>query len=210
MKRLLLYYLIISALLFAATFSTNAQLIQSFSGGDPLSLGPGTAGFEFQVGSQPITLSAFGVFDEFSDGVLSSAHAVGLWNANTGTLLAKVTVVPSSATLSGGTFWQNLIVPITLQQGGSYRIAAQYSDVDLDLARGNVPASSVVVDSRITLKDAYLSSGSGFDFPDLNVSGANLGFFGANASFAPVPEPTWSALAAGALLLGLVVARRQH
>ena len=71
MKRILL-----SALLFAATFSTNAQLIQSFSGGDPLSLGPGTAGFEFQVGSQPITLSAFGVFDEFSDGVMSSAHVI--------------------------------------------------------------------------------------------------------------------------------------
>lgn len=192
-----------------ACATVNAQLIQTISGGDPLSLGPGTAGFEFQVGAQSLTLRAFGVFDEFDDGVLNDAHAVGLWNANTGALLAKITVAPSAATLSSHFFYANLITPITLQQGTSYRIAAQYSDVDLDLARGNIPAGGVVTDSRITLKDAYLSSGSGFDFPDLNVSGANLGFFGPNASFIPVPEPATVAFAAGILLLGFAAARRK-
>lgn len=187
--------------------SANAQLITSFSGGDPLSVGPGCAGFEFQVGSQSLSLAAFGIFDEFSDGVLNDAHAVGLWNANTGALLAKITVAPATATLQSGFFYANLIVPISLSAGGRYRIAAQYADVDLDLARGNV--ASVTSDPRVTLRDAYLSSGSGFDFPDLNVGGANFGFFGPNALSVPVPEARWFALAASLCLLGFAFYRHE-
>lgn len=202
-------HFLLTSLLALAPLTSRAQLVQSFSGGDPLSVGPGVAGWEFQVGSQPLTLAAFGVFDEFSDGVLSSAHSVGLWNAVTGTLLAKITVAPATATLSSGYFYANLISPIELTQGTRYRLGAQYSDVDLDLARGNVPAGGVVTDSRITLRDAYLSSGSGFEFPDLNVSGANLGFFGPNASFIPVPEPAAAAFAAGILLAAFAAVRRK-
>jgi hypothetical protein len=185
-------------------FVGHAQLIQSFSGGDPLSVGPGTAGYEFTA-NQQLTIQTLGIFDEFADGVLSGSHNVGLWNATTKALVAVATVTPQ-ANLTGGFFWTQLAAPVTLQSGTSYRIGAQYGDIDFDLARGNV--ASVTADNRITLKDAYLSTGSGFGFPDLNVSGANLGFFGPNAGFAPVPEPSTCAAVGIGLLLGAVCWRR--
>jgi hypothetical protein len=188
----------------ATTIASHGQLIQAFSGGDPLSVGPGTAGFEFVANSQ-LTLRTLGVFDEFADGVLSSSHAVGIWNATTKTLIAQATVTPTAA-LQSGFFWVNLAAPITLQSGATYRIGAQYGDIDFDLARGNV--ATVTADSRITLRDAYLSTGVGFGFPDLNVSGANHGFFGPNAGFAPVPEPSAFALAGGLSLLAFAAFRR--
>jgi hypothetical protein len=190
--------------LLAIASTCHGQLIQSFSGGDPLSVGPGTAGFEFTA-NQPLTLRTLGVFDEFADGVLSSSHAVGIWNATTKALVAQATVTPTS-TLQGGFFWVNLAAPITLQSGTSYRIGAQYGDIDFDLARGNV--ATVTADSRITLRDAYLSTGVGFGFPDLNVSGANHGFFGPNAGFQAVPEPSAYALAGGIGLLAFAAFRR--
>lgn len=191
----------------ASACRTNAQLIQTVTGGNALSVGPGTAGFEFTVGLQPLTLQTLGVYDEFNDGVLSDPHTVGIWTS-TGTLLGKATVTQATATEVNNFFYVNLITPITLQSGSTYRIAAQYADVTLDLARGNVPAGGVTVNSDITLKDAYLSSGSGFDFPDLNVAGANLGFFGPNAGFTPVPEPAWAgAITAGALAAWAAIRR---
>lgn len=190
--------------------SAQAQLIMGVSGGDPLSVGPGMAGFEFQVGSQPLTIMTLGVFDEFNDGVLNSSHTVGIWDANTQTLLGKTVVAPQTAVEVGSFFFANLLAPVTLQAGHTYRIGAQYADIDLDLARGNIPAGGVTANSDITLKDAYLSSGSGFGFPDLNVSGANLGFIGPNAGFTAVPEPaTWGAITAGALALWAALRRKK-
>lgn len=187
---------------------SSAQIIQSFSGGDPLSVGPGTAGFEFQVGAQPLTVATVGVFDEFNDGVLNGSHQVGIWNASTGTLLESATVAPSTSTLVNGFFYVNLATPLTLQAGTSFRIGASYGDIDLDLARGNIPAANVTVNSDITLKDAYLSTGTGFTFPDLNVSGANEGFLGPNAGFSAVPEPASTAIVTAAGLAILAAIRR--
>jgi hypothetical protein len=53
----------------------------------------------------------------------------------------------------------------------------------------------------VTILDAVLSSGTGVEFPDLNASGANRGFFGPNVLFTVVPEPVSTALVAGALLV---------
>lgn len=210
------FAIIVALTALAAACNINAQLtvdptqfvVTDFTGGNPVSAGPGTAGFEIMVGATPLTLSTLGVFDEFNDGVLNNPHTVGVWDATTQSLLAKVTVAQATATEINGYFYQNLITPITLQSGHLYRLAVQYSGIDLDLSRANVLAANVHVNSDITLRDAYLSSGSGFDFPDLNVSGANLGFFGPNAGFAPVPEPALTAMLTALALLGVGVYKR--
>jgi len=179
----------------------HAQLIQSVAGGNPLSVGPGTAGFEFTTGAQVLTIYTLGIFDTFGDG-LKDAHTVAIWDVSAQhNVIASATVAPATAVAdSSGFYWVNLASPITLAAGSSFVIGASYADVTLDLALGNVPQSGIVTGGGITLGDALLSSGIGFGFPDVNLGAADFGFFGPNAGFGPVPEPTaWTAVAGLAL-----------
>jgi hypothetical protein len=201
--------LITTAILFTAlVFQASAQLIVSFTGGDPLSVGPGTAGFDFQVGATPLTLQTMGVWDDSGTG-LTSSHLVGIWDMTPQHhLLASVLVTPQASTAINNYWYANLQAPLQLQANTLYMIGARYSDNDFDFAKGNVP--TVVSASGVTVKDAYLSSGVGFEFPDLNVSGANLGFFGPNAGFTPVPEPAMLALVTGLALAAFGVYKRRY
>lgn len=175
---------------------TTGQLVSAVTGGDNLSVGPGTAGFSFTVGADPLVVSALGIFDLANDG-LTASHKVGIWDvAGTPTLLTSVTI-PTTGTVDINSFQYMAVTPITLQAGHSYVLAAQYADVDFDLAKGN---ASVTLNPGATYGHSVLSSGTGFDFPDISVPGADAGFFGPNISFAPVPEPAaWGILTAGAL-----------
>ncbi len=181
----------------------TGQLVTAVTGGDNLSVGPGTAGFSFTVGADPLTVSALGVMDVGGTG-LTASHKVGLWDiATTPTLLASVTV-PATGATDINNFWYMPVTQLTLQAGHSYVLAAQYADVDFDLAKGNANVSI----SGATFGNAMLSSGIGFSFPDISVPGANAGFFGPNISFAPVPEPaTWGAITAGALAAWAAIRR---
>jgi hypothetical protein len=195
MKKLLLLACVLANTLYA-------QLIVSFSGGDDLSVGPGTAGYDFTIGDSSYPINSLGIWDASGSG-LNTSHAVGIWDATSHLLLASVVVTPTSTVLNG--FWYAPVQPLTLQPSTTYRLGAQYADVDFDLARGN--ATSVVTDHG-TLGDAYLSSSSSFSFPEIDVAGANSGFFGPNAAFLAVPEPVDEALIV-AVLLGCLVIREQ-
>lgn len=192
---------ITSAILaFAMIATVHSQIIADFAGGDDLAVGPGTAGYEFTPNTG-VTLQTLGIWG--SSEALFNPHAVGLWDATSQTLLRTVVVHPSTA-VKIGEFWYANIAPITLASGTKYVLGASYADNDFDFARGNVTS----VTTSFTIGDPLLSSGSGFEFPGIRVTGAELGFFGPNAGFAPVPEPEKGALAAGLILAGLAVARR--
>jgi len=193
-------------LLLLVSLQAHAQLIVSFSGGNPVSAGPGTAGYEFTEGALPQIIQSLGVWDESGSG-LTASHTVGIWDFTTQTLLASATVVPATATDLGGFWYQALAAPLTLQANHSYAIGAQYADVDFDLARANVP--TVTTSTSITLGDALLSTSSGFAFPDLNVSLADRGFFGPNASTIAVPEPRRGGLVIGLALVAFLVVTAQ-
>ena len=181
----------------------NAQLIANFTGGDDLSVGPGTAGYDFTVGSVPLTVQSLGIWAADSSGLFSS-HEVGIWDMTPQhNLLAEVNITPSAVALNS--FLYASITPLTLSANTSYVIAAQYADSDFDYAKGNVPSVTM---SGARMGDALLSTGSGFGFPDLDVSGANLGFIGPNAAFLAVPEPAATSLIAGLCLLLVAVYRR--
>lgn len=175
----------------------NAQLIQTFSGGNDLSVGPGTAGFSFDV-MTPTTINALGIWDSTSGSGLFNPHSIGIWDATTHTLLASA-IVPAGISSVVGGFDYVSIPQLTLAAGRSFVLGASYIDNDFDFAKGNI--SSVTTLPGIVLHDALLSTASTFTFPDLNVSGANLGFFGPNAMFQAVPEPGAWGLVAGVLLL---------
>lgn len=182
----------------------QAQLIQSFSGGNDLALGPGTAGWSFDV-TTSTTINALGIWDSNGGAGLFNAHSIGLWDAVTHTLLVSAVVPAGISTVIGG-FDYVSIPQLTLSAGRSFVLGAFYQDNDFDFARGNVP--SVTTLPGIVLHDALLSSASTFTFPDLNVSGADSGFFGPNAAFLAVPEPIHSALACGVILFFFAIWRR--
>jgi hypothetical protein len=139
---------------------------------------------------------------------LSSSHQIGIWDTTPQhNLLASATVSPIGSVDIGG-FWYVNIAPLTLSANTIYMIGARYSDNDFDFARGN--ATTLISANGVVIKDAFLSTGIGFEFPDLNVSGANLGFFGPNAGFEAVPEPAMTALAMGLGLVALIVYKRRH
>lgn len=195
-------------LTFLTAVTAHAQLILDMTGGQDLSVGPGSAGFEFTA-TAPLTLRSLGVYDwDAETPGLYSSHSVGLWDATTHALLASA-VVPAQGAVEVGSFWYApLAAPITLTSGHSYVLAASYADSDFDFAKGNV--TSVVTDSRIAMGDALLSNGSGFTFPDLNVSGANRGFYGPNALETAVPEPTAVGVVVGISLIGFAALRRNY
>lgn len=182
----------------------HAQLVQTLSGGNDLSLGPGTAGFSFGV-SIPTTINALGLWDSTGGSGLFNSHSIGLWDATTHALLASAIVPAGISSVIGG-FDYVSIPQLTLSAGRSFVLGAFYQDNDFDFARGNI--SSVTTLPGIVLHDALLSSASTFSFPDLDVSGANLGFLGPNAMFQAVPEPIHSALAFGVVLFFFAIWRR--
>lgn len=195
----------IIALVLLVVTAANAQLVVDYTGGDQLSVGPGTAAFDFTTGAQaPPTLFTLGIWESSGEG-LFNPHTVGIWDATTKALLRSAIVQQNDA-VKIGQFWYVNIAPLTLESGHRYVLGASYADSDFDFALGNI--QSVVMGGGVTLGDALLSTGSGFEFPTLNVSGANLGFIGPNAGFTAVPEPS-EALAMSALALGaFAVARR--
>ena len=187
-----------------AQVAACAQLITAFSGGDDLSVGPGTAGFSFTVGSQPETVQALGVWDASGTG-LSSAHTVGIWDTTPQHNLLASATVPATGATDINNFWYVPTTPLTLQANTSYVIAAQYADTDLDLAKGNATSVSM---TGATYGHALLSTGIGFGFPDFDASAADRGFFGPNASFTAVPEPTATAIVTAGLLAVIAALRR--
>lgn len=195
-------YLAIILTIIAQTI-TSAQLISSFAGGDDLFIGPGTAGYSFTVGAEPLTVYGLGVWATSGEG-LASSHTIGIWNESSQSLLTSTTVPATGATEING-FWYVSIDPLALQANTTYRIGAQYADIDFDAARGN--ATSLTM-TGASYGHAYLSSGLGFEFPDVDVSGADRGFFGPNAALAPVPEPALLGVVTAAGLAALAAIRR--
>lgn len=192
------------AFLFLVQFC-HAQLVMDFTGGDDLSVGPGTAGYEFTT-ANAFTIRSLGLWD--SDPTtpgLYSSHTIGLWDAETHALLASATVPAQGATAIGA-FWYVPIAPLTLQSGHSYVLGATYADSDFDFARGNIATVSMGLGAA--LGDALLSSGTGFEFPDLVVNGANKGFIGPNALETSVPELGFTGVFSALCLGAFVVWRR--
>lgn len=184
--------------------SSHAQLVSEPVGGDALSVGPGTAGFEFTVGSEPLTIQSLGVYGASTEG-LQNSHLIGLWDTSTPSpsLLASTTVEPNTAVNRNG-YWYAGITPLTLQSGKSYVLGALYQDVDQDLAQGSASATL----AGATYIGARLSSSTAFSFPDLLIEGVDKGFFGPNAGFTAVPEPETTAIVTSLCLLVLVVGYR--
>ncbi len=189
-------------------FSLQAQLtistvVQSFSGGDDVFVGPATAGEMIMVNTAQPSLKALGV-EGVASGLLGP-HEVGVWNSAK-QLVAEV-IVPSGTggTFLNGAWWMNLATPLSLIVGQTYVLGAFYPDNSLDPVSAH--NSSLTMAPGIGFVDAVLSSGSVFGYPDLAIGGLNAGLFGPNASFTAVPECSYTGMLV-AIALGAFVAAR--
>ena len=153
---------------------------------------PGTEGFTFTTGADPLLYSMLGVYDWGNDG-LGASHDVTLFTA-AGVQITSATV-PSGGSATADS-WQWIgIAPVTLSANTEYVLAASYVGDDPD----HFYYGPATLPSGVTLGNAVWESGGTTVFPD-QVWGTAAGFFGPNMA---VPEPTTMSMTiiAGALLL---------
>src|SRR5450432_376708 len=84
-----------------------------------------TVGYEFQVGSQSLTVTSLGMWDGDATDGLAASHEVGIWTT-TGTLLGSVTVPAGTGSSKIGDYrYVDLGVSVTLTAATNYIIGAQ-------------------------------------------------------------------------------------
>lgn len=165
-------------------------------------------GYSFVV-NEPIRVDALGLWDLNADG-LTDEHPVGLWNSD-GELLAQATVGNSSelvASVNSTHGWRfESISPIELTPG-TYKLGAYYpTNADpfvVDLVDN--PAT-LQFSPHITFGEDFVTTGGTEFFTEPNTpTGVANGYFGPNARFSAVPEPT---TLVALLVAGLACGRRR-
>jgi len=189
MKKILLSACV-AALSCAANFHAAANTILNDSGLGGLSgtVSGGNLGYDFTVGSTPITITALGLWDgpneplgnAVGDG-FASEHIIGLWD-NSGNLLAKAVMqIGTGDTLMGEFRYAAVLIPINpgpviLSANTTYVLGAAFAPRDPDPFKLTLPT----FDPAVSSGNARESSGS-FSFPsDNDGPGA---FVGPNAIF---------------------------
>jgi hypothetical protein len=151
-------------------------------------------GYQFTVGSQPITITKLGVYDLGGGDGLANAHQVGLWDASQN--LLRSTTVPSGTDtdLNGYTHTANnafryvAITPITLSANTPYVIAANYPSGNADGIADLGNNGTLAAGAGITLNMMRYQAGGALSFPTTEYVWASA-IGGPNADFTVVPEP---------------------
>ena len=159
---------------------------------------PGTEGFTFTTGADPLEYNKLGIYDWGNDGLVAS-HDVTLFTA-AGVQITSATV-PNGGSATADSFQWVDIAPVTLSANTEYVLAASYVGDDPD----HFYYGSATFPAGVTLGNAVWESGVTTVFPD-QVWGAGAGFFGPNMS---VPEPATISLVVIGLLAALTIRRRK-
>lgn len=150
----------------------------------------------------PVRLTALGVWDEDSNGLLVS-HGVGLWTAG-GTLIASTTVPAGSAadiavaSTSGAGRWLFDDIADVVLQAGTYVLGSTSFGDDF-----RADQNGVILDPNLTSFDAgRFHFGANLEFPEQDTDLRGISFFGPNFLLEPVPV-TPTPLPASLALVGL-------
>jgi hypothetical protein len=152
-----------------------------------------TYGYQFTIGPQDLSVTAFGVWDS-SAGGLATNHQVGLWDAS-GTLLESATTPAGTLSTDGSFCYQSLPEPVILSADATYTIGATYVSRDPDGLQIDDVASPIFSTDIGPVASRYILSQ--FAFPTDSVGGAP--YVGPNFQYTVVPEPSLSRL----LVLGI-------
>jgi hypothetical protein len=152
----------------------------------PIGLELATYGFQFTVGSQDLLVTAFGIWDAHTSGLLAN-HQVGIWDSS-GALLESVTVPLGNSTVNIDSFcYQPLPVQILLAAGQTYTLGGTFIGGDPDgMKVGDIwsgPTYSADIESEAS---RYIRDQ--FALPTDSIP--NASYVGPNFLYSTVPEPS--------------------
>jgi hypothetical protein len=165
-----------------------------------------TFGAAFTVGSQPIRVTALGVFDTGQDGLLDN-HQVGLWGSST--LLSSTTVPSGTGTQLLGFYRYVPITPLILSANTTYTVGAFYSVDFYPLIDQIGEDGSAMVDPAISSVMLGLMSNPSIPVFAEPIVGFGRPLWAVNMQFTVVPEPGGAALV-GAGFGALILFRRRR
>lgn len=209
--RKLMFTALATATLIAVAPDAGADTVGlDFTNGTPFNSGVfNNLGWSFTISGAPLTVDGLGLFDVDANG-LSSAHEVGLWNAN-GSLLAQAIVSNSSTAVASTAAnlgqWLFADIQALTLEAGSYVIGAFYSDNDRDLVVA--AAQGLATAPGLAYVSSLASNGSSLDKPGA-YGLVQPGIFGPNLRVATpsnVPEPMSLALVSLALMAAFFAPR---
>ncbi len=135
-----------------------------------------------------------------TDGIIDSAHMVGLWDAG-GNLLASVRVDGTGNIVNG--WYYEAITPVALAAGERYTLGAEYNSGDGDGYFSGPSLTLFQISNTVAVYPAV--GGLGFVYPEFESAG-NQGRIGPNMILGPIPAPSSLALLG---LGGLALRRRR-
>lgn len=152
----------------------------------------GTVGWDFKVENNKL-IDYLGVYDAGGDG-LAVATDVGLWNRDTNSLLASVTVPQGTAGRLQGQFRYSKIPAVSLQPGVNYALGALYiqpyqADWYQLVTNNNVFAPWITYGHPTEMYGTVLAL-------PINLGQPPYGIYGPNLASSPGPLPIFAAGAA--------------
>jgi hypothetical protein len=210
MKMILRSLVLVITLGFAHFPTANASLLFE----NYVNVGQGTSSSytlanEFTVGSEPLSVTRLGVFENFG---FFWGPTVGIWRVSDAALVGSAVVEPEAGKVVHG--WRFVDVqPFTLAANSTYRIGTSWGSADSGWG-GTYSLGSGI--AGLT-PGSYMSEGWDYMmYPGIYVSLEEeflpVQSFYANAEFVtvPVPEPSeWAMLVAGLSVLGFMARRRR-
>lgn len=170
-------------------------------------------GFNFTVGSQPISVSALGYYAPYLPA--GTSHQVAIFNDANKTLVGTVSTITSTGTTTSGTWIYNSVTPFTLSANTTYdAMASNVSGTATTTGNASylVVANSPTYGTDLTFNIMVFTSASNsatVQAPNSTFAANNPGAFNADFQYTITPEPASVGLL-GLGAAGFLVRRRRR
>lgn len=148
-----------------------------------------TLGWSFTT-TQPISISALGVWDWGDDG-LNESHVIGIWDSTGSSLLCEGTVATgTNSPLDSGFRFTTVLTGQTTLDAGSYILGAYCHGASAEPVISGISAGTLTEGPEITFGENRMLLGASMAAPTSTLGSVyDPGLFGPNFQYIAVPEP---------------------